>query len=317
MKILIIGVEGFVGGHFVDLLNKSKKYKIFGTYLNRQTSFSNVDLTKLDITNEFEVNNIINLIKPQIIVHFASQSSVGKSWEEPLLTVNVNIIGVINLLNAVKNNIPKSRVILIGSSEEYGKTSNGNKQINEFDKTNPSNIYALTKLAQTNLGRIYFEAYGLDVIMTRSFNHFGPKQSPNFVISDFCKQIVEMENNSKIPKIIKVGNLNLSRDFTDVRDIVRAYLELIEKGISGEIYNVGSGKFIDLKKILDIIISNSKVFPKIVIDDKKIRPTDVPVIYADISKIKSILNWSPIYSLEQSIEDTLMYWRKEFKSKKI
>lgn len=313
MKILIIGIEGFVGWHFVNLMKKTKEFVVYGTYLKKPDNISDVILYKQDITNEHSLNKLINEIKPNVIVHLAAQSSVSTSWKDPILTVNVNIIGVINVLNAVKKYSSKTRVLLVGSSEEYGKVSIEDYPINELCNTYPSNIYAVTKLTQSHLGRIYHEAYGLDIIMTRSFNHFGPYQSSNFVISDFCKQIAEMEIHPKKNKCLKVGNLNVSRDFTDVRDIVEAYLLLIENGTAGEIYNVGSGEGRNLNKMLEIILSKSPLDPKIVIDQDKYRPIDVPEVYADISKLKSATNWSPSYSLEETIEDTLNYWRSKLK----
>ena len=159
------------------------------------------------------------------------------------------------------------------------------------------------------IGQIYSNAYGLKLVMVRAFNHIGPRQSSNFVVSDFCRQVAMIEKKLSEP-IIKVGNINVKRDFMDVRDIVRIYELLINHGNIGEIYNVGSGKAVSVKDILDLILSKSKCKISIYMDEDKIRPADVPIIQADITKLKNVINWSTEYTLEETIEDTLSFWRE-------
>ena len=176
----------------------------------------------------------------------------------------------------------------------------------------PGNIYAATKACQNMVGAIYAQAYGMDVMMVRAFNHVGPNQSPIFVVADFCKQTAEIEAGLKEP-VIKVGNLSARRDFSDVRDVVRAYVELMEKGKAGETYNVGSGNAVEIRKILDMILCRSKKEIRVEVEPSRMRPVDVPVIEADISKLKACTRWKQKITLEETIQDTLEYWRQKLK----
>ena len=180
--------------------------------------------------------------------------------------------------------------------------------IKENNHLRPGNIYAATKVCQNMISNIYAQAYNMNIMMVRAFNHIGPCQSPIFVVSDFCKQIVEIEKGKKEP-VMYVGNLAAKRDFTDVRDVVRAYALLVQKGRAGETYNVGSGHAYAISEILDMIISFSTVDIRIEIDSNKIRPVDVPIIEADITKLNQATGWRPIIPIQQTIQDTLDYWR--------
>ena len=179
----------------------------------------------------------------------------------------------------------------------------------KFSQYGPGNIYAATKVCQNMIGSIYAKAYDLDLMMVRAFNHIGPGQAPMFVVSDFCKQVAEIEKGLREP-VMKVGNLAAQRDFTDVRDVVKAYIKLIEVGVPGETYNVGSGNAKAIQAILDLIISMSSTDIKVQIDPNKLRPVDVPIIEADISKINQLTGWKPEIPLEQTIRETLDYWRQ-------
>ena len=313
MKALIIGGAGFVGGYLIDYLTKNLKWDVSVTKLATETiDEKNCNVYNLDILNLSKMKELIQEINPDYIFHLAAQSSVSVSWQKPNLTVDVNINGCINLLEAVRSLKINPRVLLVGSAEEYGKINNDINIVKESQSICPSNIYAATKACQNMIGKIYSDAYDMDIVMARSFNHFGPKQAPIFVVADFCKQVAEIEKNLKEP-IIRVGNLSVFRDFTDVRDIVRAYSLLIQKGIKGETYNVGSGKATEIKTILSLILEKSKCEIKIEKDKNKFRPVDVPVIQADISKIINITGWSPQIDIRTTIEDTLNYWRSVIK----
>ncbi len=180
----------------------------------------------------------------------------------------------------------------------------------EDNAVRPGNLYAVTKVCQNMIGSIYAQAYGMQIMMVRAFNHIGPNQTPQFVVSDFCKQIAEIENGSQEP-VVRFGNLGARRDFTDVRDIVRAYVLLIEKGVPGELYNVGSGQAVSIREILDKIIQFSDTPVSVEIDPAKMRPVDVHVIEADITKLKKCTGWFPVIPLETTLEETLDYWRRE------
>lgn len=310
MKLLVIGADGFVGHH---ILQKSIEYKdltVSATYLiDKNWNIPNIKSFQLDVRNSAAMDHIIGDLRPDYIIHLAAQSSVSLSWSKPTLTFDINVNGTINLLESVRNHSKSSRVLLIGSGEEYGKSISDGHKIDESTPLKPVNIYALTKSVQSQLADIYIEAYGLDIIMTRSFNHFGPGQSPNFVIADFCKQVVEIEKQLRLPEIL-VGNLSAERDFTDVRDIVDAYFQLLFKGQSGETYNVGSGKSQTIQSILETIIKISDVNANVKVDILKFRPIDVQKIVSDITKISKQTGWYPRRHLEDSLNDTLNYWRQ-------
>jgi len=310
MKALIVGAAGFVGRYLIDELVGSN-YEVTATKLpNEFLNQNNCAVVDLDILIEEEISAVLEKTRPDVIFHLAALSSVALSWKKPALTIDINIKGAVNLLEAVRNLDYKPKVLLIGSGEEYGKVSEEENPINESYKTHPANIYAVSKTCQNMLGKIYADAYNLDIIMVRAFNHIGHGQSADFVVSDFCKQVAEIEKGINKP-VIYVGNLNAKRDFTDVRDIVKGYLQLSVNGKKGETYNIGSGKAIEIKKILDIIINNSSVKIDIQIDESKYRPIDVPVIEADIDKIVFCTGWKPEIDLNTTIMDTLRYWRSK------
>ena len=228
--------------------------------------------------------------KPDYIFHLAAQSSVAVSWKNPGLTVDVNIKGAVNVLEAVRIMEKPARVLLIGSGEEYGHILPEESPIKETNHVRPGNIYAATKACQNMLGAIYAEAYQMDVMMVRAFNHIGPNQAPIFVVADFCKQVAEMEAGMREP-VMQVGNLSAKRDFTDVRDVVRAYGLLVQYGKAGETYNVGSGQAIAIEQILQMIVSKSALDIQIEIDPEKLRPLDVPIIEAKTQILVQMTRW--------------------------
>jgi len=310
LKALIIGAAGFVGNYLIDHLQNERKWSLSVTKIPSETiSHENLDVYDLDILKINETIDLLNKVRPDYIFHLAAQSSVALSWKNPILTVNVNVNGTINLLDALRTLDYKPKVLLIGSGEEYGRIKPNETPVSEENVLRPGNIYAVTKAAQNMIGQIYSKAYDMDIIMVRAFNHVGPNQNPLFVVADFCKQVAEIEAGKKEP-VIYVGNLAAKRDFTDVRDVVRAYSMLIENGTSGEIYNVGSGKTISIKDLLDKILSMSAKEITVKVDQKKLRPLDIPTIEADITKLVECTGWKKSIPLERTIADTLNYWRK-------
>lgn len=309
MKALVIGGAGFVGNYLIERLS-SDGHKVYATCLaNEKIENAECESFNLDILDKSAVKDILSDVKPDWIFHLAAQSSVSYSWKNPQLTVDVNIKGTVNILDAMRESgFDKTRIILIGSGEEYGYIREGACPIKETEPLNPGNIYAATKACQSMIGSIYARAYGMDIVMVRAFNHIGPAQLTQFVVADFCNQAAEIEKGNIKPEI-SVGNLAVKRDFTDVRDIVRAYELLAEKGVSGKIYNVGSGKAVLIEDILKLIVSKSTAEITVSVDKARLRPADVPVIEADISEIKADTGWEPEISLEKTIEDTLNYWR--------
>ncbi len=308
MKALIIGGAGFVGGYLIRELDSAGQ-EVFATCLENENISGNCSVRTLNILDADAVSEVIGEIKPDVIYHLAAQSSVSLSWKKPQLTADINVIGTINVLEAVKNCEKKDiRLILIGSGEEYGFIRKDACPLTEEEPLNPGNIYAATKACQGMLGEIYARAYKMDIIMVRAFNHSGPQQLPMFVISDFCRQIALIEKGDS-PAVISVGNLAAKRDFTDVRDVVRAYRLLGEKGVSGRTYNVGRGKAVEIQYILDTALSFSQKEIEVKQDPARMRASDIPVIEPDVSRISGDTGWKAEISMEKTIEDTLNYWR--------
>ncbi len=316
-KAMIIGAAGFVGGYLIDHLKDDMNWEVYGTKLEiEKIERKDIEIYDLDVLNKEEIIKIFEKIKPDYVFNLAAQSSVSLSWKNPLLTIDINIKGAINILEAVreiKQYNPK--IILIGSSEEYGNVKEDEIPVKEENNLRPGNIYAVTKVCQNMIGKIYSSAYGMDIVNIRAFNHIGPKQVPIFVVSDFCKQVSEIEKDLREP-IIYTGNLEAKRDFTDVRDIVRAYSALALNGKKGETYNVGSGKAVSIKEILNIILKNSTKNIEIRRDEKRYRPIDIPIIEADIEKLRKVIDWKPKILLEESVKEILDYWRKNGRNNK-
>lgn len=310
MKALIIGAAGFVGSYLAHHLQKDWGWSVVATKLEEETfQMDGVECYDLNILDGNAVQECLLTIKPDYIFHLAAQSSVALSWNNPDLTLDVNIKGCVHVLEAVRRLQKKVRILLVGSSEEYGyRSSCSRKRIGEEEPVHPKNIYAATKACQNMLGSIYANAYQMDVMMVRAFNHIGLGQVSTFVVSDFCKQVAEIENGKR-EAIIRVGNLSAKRDFTDVRDIVRAYALLIQKGKAGETYNVGSGHAISIQELLEKILLLSKKEIQIEIDPTKLRPLDVPLIEADIRKLQELTGWKREISLEDTLQEILNDWR--------
>lgn len=292
-----------------DHLHLVCKWSVCVTKLeNEVVDMPFADVRNLDILDINAVKNLLSDVNPDYIFHLAAQSSVALSWKNPQLTVDVNIKGAVNVLDAVRECCPKARVLVIGSGEEYGAVTPEICPISEDTTAVPQNIYAATKLCQENISIIYAKAYNLDVMAVRAFNHIGVGQSPRFVAADFASQIANIEKGSQ-PPVIKVGNLSAKRDFTDVRDIVRAYSMIIEKGKSGEIYNVGSGNAVKISDILDTLLSFSNEKIAVEVDESKFRPIDIPLIEADITKIKRDTGWEPQIDIKQTLSEILDSFR--------
>jgi len=312
MKAMVIGAAGFVGPYLIRQIQDDLHCDVIATKLPHETvDVENATIVDLDILDVDSVYKILMEERPKYIFHLAAQSSVALAWKDPALTVNINIKGALNILNAIRQINYNPKVLMVGSGEEYGQIKES-KPITEDTELNPGNIYAITKATQNMMASIYAAAYNMNIVLVRAFNHIGPGQSPQFVVSDFCKQVVSIELGITEP-VMKVGNLVAKRDFTDVRDVVRAYTALIQFGRPGETYNVGSGKAITIESVLHAIIKQSESDIIIEIDPAKIRPVDVPMIEADITKLYDATGWKPVYKLEQTIADTLNYWRDALK----
>lgn len=311
-RALIIGAAGFVGAYLAAELYAAGGWHVVVTKMPfEQINISDVQIYDLDILDRAAVDALLSFERPDVIFHLAAQSSVAVSWKNPGLTVDVNIKGTLNVLDAVRDCGYSPRLLLIGSSEEYGPVRPDEIPVKETNPLRPSNIYAVTKNTQNQIGRLYKQAYGIDVLSTRSFNHIGPNQSPIFVVADFCKQVSQIEKGQLEP-VLKVGNLSARRDFTDVRDVVRAYRLLADLGLSGETYNVGQGHAVSIEEILQHILKLTPKAIRVETDPDKLRPVDVPVVEADIKKLVMATGWKPRIALEKTLIETLNYWREQF-----
>ena len=251
MKVLITGIDGFVAGYLSEYLLKND-YDIYGTTIKESYKNARIKILKMNLLDVENVNNVIKNISPDMIFHLAGQSAVGLSWQKPVLTIDVNVNGTLNLLEAVKNSNVNSKILIVGSSDQYGIIKPENCPIKETQPQIPQSPYGISKKTQEEIGKLYVKAYNMNIIFVRAFNHIGARQSENFVVPDFASKIVKIEKGAN--PILKVGNLDTLRDFTDVRDIVRGYVMLLENGKIGESYNIGSGNVVKVKDILEKLV---------------------------------------------------------------
>ena len=302
-KVLITGAGGFVGKYLIEAFKKDG-YEILACDINKKENFDkDIRYENMDILNRDMINPILEDFKPDYLINLAAISSVGLSWNIPGKTVEVNVIGTINLLEAVHTYCPDCKVLLIGSSEEYMMKD---RPLKESDEVNANNPYGISKIAQENFAKMYKEKYGMKIVCTRSFNHTGVGQLDNFAIPSFCKQVAEIEKTGKVGTIA-VGNLTAYRDFSDVRDVVKVYKALLENETEDLIYNVGSGKAYQMQEILEYIVSLSTQKIEIVTDPAKIRPVDTPYICCDNTKVKEYFNDTDI---KETIKDLYEYYLK-------
>lgn len=314
-KVLITGISGFAGSHLAEYLVSQKRYSVAGTYVSEK-SLKNIALIqkeiyliKLNLKEEKKTKDAVAFLKPDFIFHLAALPAVGSSLNNPSETIINNITAQLNLLEAVRQmEFINCRILVVSSADVYGKVSTSDLPINENTSFHPTNAYAVSKIAQDFLGLQYHIAYHLKIIRVRPFNHIGPRQSTGFAVADFAKKIADIEKK-KCEPFLKVGNLDTKRDFTDVRDMVRAYEMVIKKGEEGEVYNIGSGVSHSMLNILNKFLSLSKVKIKVEVDRHLFRPEDSPDRICDNRKFVRLTGWEPLISLEKSLKDTLDYWR--------
>ncbi len=314
MKALVIGAAGFVGGYLARHLIEDLHWETVLTKLPAETiPHVACPVLDLDILKQEDISALLQEQRPDVIFHLAAQSSVALSWKKPQLTVAVNVTGCLNLLEAVRSmegHMP--RILLIGSGEEYGHLPEGVTLVSEKTPLHPGNPYAVTKAAQNMFGSLYARGYGMEIVTVRAFNHIGAGQLPQFVAADFCRQAAEIVCGKR-ENLIRTGNLSAKRDFTDVRDVVRAYGLLAQYGRSGEVYNVGSGRSIAIEELLQEIIRQSGAEIRTEVDPKKLRPVDLPEITADITKLQRDTGWVPEIPLEQTLQEMLRYFISQLK----
>ncbi len=316
MKALITGTTGFAGSHLVEyLLAHQPDVEVFGIKRWRSPMENivhlgdRVSLEETDLRDYHSVYRLLEKIQPDLIFHLAAQSFVPASWNAPAATLETNVIGQTHLFEAVRS-LDLDPVIQIAcSSEEYGLVHPHETPIGENNPLRPLSTYAVSKIAQDYLGYQYFQSYSLKIVRTRGFNHTGPRRGDVFVASNFAKQLARIKAGLSEP-VIWVGNLTATRDFTDVRDMVRAYWLAATKGKPGEVYNIASGKAIVIQELLDQLIALTDVEVEIRADPDRMRPSDVEILLGDSSKFRADTGWEPEIPFEQTLRDIVEYWRQ-------
>jgi GDP-4-dehydro-6-deoxy-D-mannose reductase len=271
-----------------------------------------IALYEVELTEAPRVVKVIGEVRPELIFHLAAQAAVGRSWADPKGTLINNIIGQLNVLQAVIATQINPKILILGSNEEYGMLYPDELPVKEENPLRPTNPYGVSKVAQDMMGYQYFCSHGLHCVRVRPFNHLGPRQKEEFVVPSLAKQTAEAEARLREP-VLQVGNIEVKRDFTDVRDMVRGYYLALLKGEAGEVYNIGSGRATALKSVLDFFLTQSRVALLVEQDPSRFRHGDVAESVCDYSKFKAKTGWQPEIPLEQTLGDVLEYWRQRMR----
>ncbi len=306
MKALITGCNGFVGPYLRAELEKSG-YEVKGLDL-----LPGKDTLVADLLKPEEINAVLSAEKPDLVFHLAALADVGRSWKVPRLTMEVNVVAAVNLLEALRLHAPEAATVIVGSSGQYGQLGAAGKDVTEDMEMKPLSPYAVSKRAQEELAGLYVRSYGMRIFMTRSFNHGGAGQRTGFMIPDFASGIVRIER--ELQSELPVGNLTSRRDFTHVKDMVRAYRLIAEKGKPGRVYNVGSGRTWSAQEVLDRLISMSPCRIPVRQDPARMRPSDTPVVCCNHERLTADTGWEPELGLEEILTDTLSYYRNKQES---
>ena len=335
VRALITGISGFVGSHLAEYLLEHTDWHVAGTVYGPEENIEHLrdklELYPAELSELETVISILKQTKPNYIFHLAAQPLVSLSRRDPWGTLAINIRLQLNILEAVARlgssalrqspstssggTSGQARILVVGSSEEYGQVQPDELPIKETNPLRPTSPYAVSKVAQDMLGLQYHLSHKLYTVRVRSFNHVGPRQRPGFVAPDFASQIAEAEAGLREP-VIQVGNLEPQRDFSDVRDVVRGYHLLITRGEPGEVYNLGSEQAHSVGEILETLMALSKVPITVEQDPARLRPTDVPVIVGDCTRIREQTGWRTTISFQDSLQDVLDYWREATKKDK-
>lgn len=313
MRALITGISGFVGSHLAEFLLR-QNFKVYGT-IRRRSILDNIEhlknelkLIEADLTDAYATLKMLTEAEPDYIFHLAAQSFVPTSWRSPVATTTANVVGTINLFEGILHSKLDPKIHVAGSSEEYGMVYKDELPIRESNPLRPLSPYGVTKVAQEMLSYQYHKSYGMKIVVTRAFNHTGPRRGEFFAESNFAKQIAEIQKGRRKP-LIYVGNLNAKRDYSDVRDVVRAYFLALHKCDFGEPYNICSGKNRTIKSVLNELLKISKVSAKVIKDPSRLRPSDVEILLGDCTKFKKKTGWEPKIPFSHTLRDLLNYWR--------
>lgn len=315
MRALITGITGFVGSHMAEyILREHPDWDLFGTFRwrsrmdNIEEFRRSIQLVECDLSDFMSVRKMMDSVQPYYIFHLAAQSFVPASWDAPVDTMTNNMMGQVNLFDAVRQAGLMPKLQIACSSEEYGMVHPEETPISETNPLRPLSPYAVSKVIQDTLGYQYAMNYNMHIIRTRAFNHSGPRRGDVFVESNFARQVALIEKGQQEP-VVKVGNLEAQRDFTDVRDVVRGYFTAADRGEPGEVYNICSGRTYSIRNVLERLLSMSSLKIAVEQDPQRMRPSDVPLLLGDYSKFKIRTGWEPSIPFEKTLEDLLNYWR--------
>jgi len=312
MRVLVTGVAGFVGGHVVDFLRAHHPEVVVVGLDSRPGSRAralDVEVLGADLQDAASVRAALARAKPDRVIHLAAQSSPQRSWEDPAGTMRTNVLGLLHLFEGVRALDLAPRFLAVGSVEEYGLVRPDEVPLREDAPLRPANPYAVSKVAQGYLALQYSLSPGLPIVRTRAFHHTGPRRGDQFAESSFARQLAEIEAGKRPPRL-EVGNLEAVRDFADVRDVVRAYWALLERGTPGEVYNVCTGRGVRLADLLDQLVALSGQRVEVKVDAARLRPADAPVLIGDPSRLRAATGWTPTIPLEQTLRDLLDHWRE-------
>jgi GDP-4-dehydro-6-deoxy-D-mannose reductase len=316
MRILVTGVTGFAGGHLAEALLRTGRDQIVG--VARKAIWpeawrhlgARVELRACDLCDSARLEELLREVHPEQIYHLAGYPHVGRSFQEPEAAWEGNLLATRRLYDAVIRGVVRPRILFVGSGLVYGENEFAAQGCDEACLLCPDNPYAASKAAADLVSYQYTRHPGLDIIRVRPFNHIGPRQSPQFAVSSFARQLVAIERGRQAP-VLETGNLQSRRDLSDVRDVVSAYQQLMDRGRSGEVYNVGSGITYSMQSVLDRLIALSGINVQVRRKASLVRATDVPAIRANAEKLQRETGWTPRYTFDQTLRDTVDFWRLE------
>lgn len=312
MRVLITGINGFVGSYLAEYLLAQGDAEVWGitraagrlpAFLQGHVAEVHADLNDADATMRAVV-----AARPHVIFHLAGQPFVPESFRDPAATLATNTLGALHLFLALIEIRSSARVVVIGTNEEYGAITPDDLPINEQTPLRPANPYGVSKAAQSLLTQQYHLSHQLDLIRVRPFTHIGPRQNERFVTAAFARQIARIELGLQAP-VVQVGNLSARRDFTDVRDMVRAYALVAERGAAGAVYNIGSGHAVMVRDLLDTLLAASQVPVEVRLNPALMRPIDIPLVVCDYQCLHAQTGWEPQIALTQTLHDILASWR--------
>lgn len=318
VRVLITGAGGFAGSHLAERLVQLTDWDIWGVVHRSRWRVAHLEgrlrLISCDLTDPDAARAMLSEVRPNLIVHLAAQSRVGLSWEDPWGTYHTNLRAQLSLLEAVvRSNIRVDRILIVTSNEVYGRPEY--LPIDEAHPLQPISPYGVSKAAQDLMAQQYVLSHDLPIVRVRPFNHIGPRQDLGFVCADFASQVARIERGLQ-PPVIRVGNLEARRDFTDVRDVVAAYHRLLTDGKVGSVYNVGSGESHSVAEILEILLEASRVAIRVEVDPRRLRPTEVPEVVCNARRLRDETGWTPQIPFRRAVLDVLEDWRRRVREER-